>query len=172
MGNDGGSIQNRSELVKTKSIDRNKKDINDLEDYYTCAISRQDLEAPIVSCRLGRLYNRNALIQYMIDRKEGIKDQSDVAAHIKSLKKVTLLNLKKPKEYICPLTHKRFGRGMFIFLNCGCVFSKQKFESCPICNVKCDSTTVINPVRNDINEAAKMLKKKSKLKNDTNLLRI
>eukprot|EP00835_Amoeboradix_gromovi_P002385 NODE_134_length_18141_cov_0.186066.p9 type:complete len:168 gc:universal NODE_134_length_18141_cov_0.186066:1547-1044(-) len=163
MGNDGGSIQNRSELIKTKEIDRSKKDIDDLEEYYTCAISKQDLEEPIVCCKLGKLYNRNALIQYMIDKKEGTKLMSGVADHVRSLKQITLLKMSNPKTYTCPITNRRFGRGAFVYLDCGCVFSKQRFKTCPKCNQESKSTTVINPINSDlVKQLAKLEKKKKK----------
>ena len=174
MGNDGGSIQNRSELVKKKEIDRTKKDVDDLEDYYICAISRQDLEKPIVSCQLGRLYNRNALIQYMIDRKEGKTNLTDVAAHVKSLKQVSEISIENPRTYVCPLTNKRFGRGVFIYLNCGCVYSKQVIQKCPRCNIEVTKSTILNPIKEDLLKMVARLQKKKKKtsKKDNRLLKL
>eukprot|EP00834_Sanchytrium_tribonematis_P000759 NODE_14_length_51535_cov_1.125049.p37 type:complete len:168 gc:universal NODE_14_length_51535_cov_1.125049:14076-14579(+) len=160
MGNDGGSIQKRREVVKVKAIERSKKDSDNLEDYLICAISSQNLHAPIMSCKLGKLYNKNALIQYMIDRKEGTKDIQDVAKHIKSLKQVKLLHLDDPSNFVCPLTNKKFGRGVFVYLNCGCVFSKQEFKICPTCNIPVTKITTINPLNLEIQlESAKIIKK-------------
>ena len=163
MGNDGGSLQSRSVLVKVKEIDRHKKDIDDIEAYFTCAITGKELEKPIVSCLLGKLYNRNALIQYLIEKKEGTKIVSDVASHIKSLKQVTMLNLENPRHYVCPVTNKTFGRGAFVYLQCGCVLAKQKYEQCPICGQTSLKSTTINPNQDElIKLTAKLFKKKRK----------
>lgn len=101
---------------------------------------QQALKPPIVACDLGRLYNKEAIIQYLLSRKQ---TPSEVAAHIRSLKDVTVLELtnnpafkdvqSKGAEYvdhavapyICPTTGLEMnGKYKFIFNRvCGCVFS-------------------------------------------------
>ena len=47
-----------------------------------CAISSQRLRQPVVACGLGKLYNKEAVIEALLDRSK----MPDDAAHIKSLK--------------------------------------------------------------------------------------
>ena len=54
-----------------------------------CHLTQQKLIKPIVACELGFLYNKEAIIEKLLDSK-GNKDSSssnnDLASHIKSLK--------------------------------------------------------------------------------------
>ncbi|RIB18350.1 hypothetical protein C2G38_2184788 [Gigaspora rosea] len=49
MGDDGGSIPKRIELVKEKQKERL-------------------LKAPVVACTLGKLYKRDAVLEYLLNR--------------------------------------------------------------------------------------------------------
>lgn len=48
-------------------------------------MSQKPLEEPVVSCALGKLYNKDALIEYMLD-KTAYGDGAEICGHIKSLK--------------------------------------------------------------------------------------
>ncbi len=51
MGNDGGSIPGRQELVKTKKHKRKlKKDLVAKARATTCALSEEPLRKPVVAC--------------------------------------------------------------------------------------------------------------------------
>ncbi len=43
------------------------------------------LQEPVVSCALGKLYNKDALLEYLLD-KSAYGDGEDICGHIKSLK--------------------------------------------------------------------------------------
>lgn len=43
------------------------------------------LREPVVSCRLGRLYNKDALIEFLLDRSI-YGDGENICGHVKSLK--------------------------------------------------------------------------------------
>ena len=59
MGNDGGSIPKRSEVVKQKKIKANvDKQAKAVARSTLCAISKEPLRAPIVACKRGLLYNK------------------------------------------------------------------------------------------------------------------
>jgi len=91
-----------------------------------------------VSCGLGKLYNKDALLEYLLD-KSAYGDGEEICGHIKSIKDVTTLkftpNPAKPiadpdptrphASFICPLTLKEMsGTHPFVYLaSCGCVFS-------------------------------------------------
>jgi hypothetical protein len=80
---EGGSIPKRSEMVKTK-----KKDVvleNSLKLavlWLSCALSREPLRVPVVSDGLGRLFNRESVLELLVSGKT--PDPS--FANIKSLK--------------------------------------------------------------------------------------
>lgn len=67
MGNDGGSIRRRSDVVKVKKRPPRPVDPGSLAaaKWSTCAVSGKPLQKPIVSCELGMLYNREALCLYL-----------------------------------------------------------------------------------------------------------
>ena len=102
MGCDGGSIPKRKEIVKNKRKDESvDKQVYLTAKWHFCALSGLPLHKPIVSCQLGRLYNKDAILQYLIDRKvsnnqPGPSDRKSesISSHIKSLKDVTELELK------------------------------------------------------------------------------
>lgn len=161
MGADGGSIPKRAELVKTKS--RSGELANDqrqayLDNFCYCALSKESLRAPVVICRLGRLYNKEAVLKHLLAHKMKRKGSSCEAeeptaldrsvAHIRTSKDVRLLRLTEnpaareeegkgvtgdcPRHFpfICPVTGKEMnGHFRFCFLKgCGCVFSEQALK--------------------------------------------
>ncbi|XP_040572310.1 replication termination factor 2 isoform X2 [Lepeophtheirus salmonis] len=80
----------------------------------------------MMACQLGRLYNKESVIRYLLDRKDSQKNVNKL--HIKSLKDVIELKLtpnpsvkdKTPDSnaspYICPITGLEMsGRFKFVF---------------------------------------------------------
>ena len=91
MGCDGGTIPTRDELVKTKKKPEQKdKDSVRLFKWQHCHLSHQKLSRPIVACQLGFLYNKEAIIEKLLDsradQEAGTSNGNDTAGHIKSLK--------------------------------------------------------------------------------------
>lgn len=96
MGCDGGTIPTRSEQVRTKKKPEQKdKDSVRLYRWQHCRLSQTRLVKPIVACELGRMYNKEAIIEKLLnDKSEGDNANSDgTADHIKSLKDVKELQL-------------------------------------------------------------------------------
>ncbi|KAJ1947052.1 Replication termination factor 2 [Kickxella alabastrina] len=148
MGNDGGSIPRRSELVREKKKDEKADRKNQLQAMTTnCSLSKRPLRQPIVSDALGRLYNRESVLEYLLDNR-AFGDGSQICAHIKGLKDIKTLQLKDnpslskhgsrdstspvsgPEEaeearFVCPVTMKEMNGNLpFEFAwSCGCVFS-------------------------------------------------
>ncbi|KAK7023812.1 Rtf2 domain-containing protein [Favolaschia claudopus] len=102
-----------------------------------CALSKRRLQEPVVSCALGKLYNKDAIIEFLLDR-DAYGDGENICSHIRSLKDVKTLTLTpnpapaalgtEPSErpqFVCPLTMKEMNGAMpFVYLRpCGCVFS-------------------------------------------------
>jgi len=145
MGCDGGSIPTRGELVKTKKKPE-QADKNALTTirWNNCAISKEPLNEPIVTCDLGFLYNKEEIIKRLLDKA------IDIAfSHIRSLKDVLVLNFTPNPGYendhshsrfICPITQIEFnGHFRFVTLKkCGCVLSEKALKEVPatIC-LKC-----------------------------------
>ncbi len=88
MGNDGGSIPYRIDLVKTaakKEVRDEKAALRDL--WFFCALSKRLLEAPIVTDPLGKLYNKDALIEFLLDREgSSYGDGDQICGYVKGVK--------------------------------------------------------------------------------------
>ena len=143
MGADGGTIPTRCELVTTrKKPEQKDKESVRIYKWQYCNLTQQPLVKPIVACELGRLYNKEAIIEKLLENKAGSKDKLMPEAsteHIKSLKDVKELQLtdnpaydRKSKEgssvggsgfidhkispYICPVSGLEMsGRFKFVF---------------------------------------------------------
>jgi len=140
MGNDGGSIPDRRDLVRTKAKAEQADKANQTRArWFFCALSKRPLQEPIVSCALGKLYNKDSILEYLLD-KSAYGDGEEICGHIRSLKDVKTLTLtpntapvfEKSKElterpqFACPLTMKEMnGAQSFVYIQpCGCVFSQ------------------------------------------------
>jgi len=140
MGCDGGSIPTRVELVKQKEKPE-QKDPNELNriKWSTCSYSKELLQEPIVACELGNLFNKEALIQGLL-QKTLILDPN--FSHIRSLKDVIEVHLTpnpayetipEASRFVCPVTMIEVG-GNFKFYAlrpCGCVISKRCLDEAP-----------------------------------------
>lgn len=89
MGNDGGSIARRDELVKVKATTNSKSQAKSTQrqKWTTCALSKQPLREPVVADALGRMYNKEAVTEWLIESVTGgARDESAEMNHIKGLK--------------------------------------------------------------------------------------
>ena len=100
MGADGGTIPTRCELVKTRQKPEQKdKDSVRIYKWQYCNLTQQPLVRPIVACELGKLYNKEAIIEKLLENKSGAQESGDKlipdasTEHIKSLKDVKELQL-------------------------------------------------------------------------------
>ncbi|CAK9784008.1 DUF602-domain-containing protein [Cutaneotrichosporon oleaginosum] len=131
MGADGGSIPDRRDLVKT----RGKAAVADKavarERFFNCALSRKRLAKPVVADPLGKLYNKDAMIEYLLD-KSAYGDGEQICPYILGVKDLLTLNAQpNPDEgegkapFVCWLSLKEMnGAVPFIALrHCGCVFA-------------------------------------------------
>ncbi|XP_067904142.1 replication termination factor 2 [Heterodontus francisci] len=194
MGCDGGTIPKRHELVKgPKKVEQVDKNAALVARWNYCAISQAPLRKPIVSCELGRLYNKDAVIEYLLDTSPE-KCIIETATHIKSLKDVKELNLTdnpawkgdkantkgdkyedlQGAAFICPVVGLEMnGRQKFCYLRvCGCVFSDRamkeiKTEVCHKCgeSFKDDDVIVLNGSKEEMADLRrKMEERKLKAK--------
>ncbi|KAI0056761.1 DUF602-domain-containing protein [Artomyces pyxidatus] len=140
MGNDGGSIPDRRDLVRSKPKAEQADKANQTRArWFFCALSKRPLQEPIVACELGKLYNKEAILEFLLNRL-AFGDGEEICGHIRSLRDVKTLTLAPntaPKagvsdvnvdraQYVCPLTFKEMSGGVpFVYLaTCGCVFSQ------------------------------------------------
>ena len=66
MGNDGGSIPKRSEMVKQTK--QKVKLAKQGQGSNVCSLTKEPLKVPVVVCKRGLLYNKESLIKRMLDK--------------------------------------------------------------------------------------------------------
>lgn len=169
MGCDGGTIPKRDELVKTKKKPEQKDKMADLAfKWRHCAISQEALVKPVMACEQGRLYNKESVLEFLIDRTKF--ECADSFAHLRGLKDVKELQLTENPaakeancaekgdgyidmqvaDYICPVSSIEMnGKYRFCFLwSCGCVFSERalkeiKAQNCHKCGQPFTSIDIV-----------------------------
>ena len=144
MGNDGGSIPTRRELVKEaakeKTSTEKKQSQHEQQEYRwtTDPISQKPLEQPVVSDCNGKLYNKVAILEYLVEggaKIDTVKSQKDVV-HVK------FEGGDEHNTWKCPITGDRLGPGSkaVYIVPCGHAFSgaiKELSErTCPTCETE------------------------------------
>lgn len=91
MGNDGGYIPGRKDLVKGPKGDKSKTEesLKKENSATLCALTKEPLTYPVAICRLGNIYNEDKLIKAMIEKR-----LPDTFKHIKSLRDICRVNKK------------------------------------------------------------------------------
>ena len=164
MGNDGGSIPTRRELVKSSAAALSTTQVKEIqteqqEHYWsTCALSHEPLCLPVVSDAFGTLYNKDAVIDYLLEvgtwgeevvkvglakRGEGFRD------HLRGLRDVVEVSFHtegrgKSQRFICPITRKALGPGAraVYLVPCGHAFGDAVFKemSSDVCLLVCPAS--------------------------------
>lgn len=134
MGNDGGSIPTRRELVKESakgpSTTELKSSLAEKQDFYwtTDPLSSKPLWPPIVSDCNGKLYNKQSILEYLLpsEDEEGKAKKAEqervIAGAVKGLKDVVEVKFYTDGEerasngavkerWVCPITNKPLGPG-------------------------------------------------------------
>ncbi|XP_063766299.1 replication termination factor 2 [Eleginops maclovinus] len=194
MGCDGGTIPKRHELVKgPKKVEKVDRNAELAAKWKYCALSQEKLRRPIVSCEVGRLYNKDAIIEYLLD-KTAERPNAEAVTHIRGIKDIKELNLTDNPEwggerrntkgdryedmhcgmFICPVVGLEMnGKHRFCYLQtCGCVFSDRalkeiKTEICHKCGdlFKDEDVIVLNGTKEDVEKLReKMEQKRAKAK--------
>ncbi|KAM4581638.1 replication termination factor 2 [Fundulus diaphanus] len=194
MGCDGGTIPKRHELVKgPKKVEKVDKSAELAAKWKYCALSQEKLRRPIVACELGRLYNKDAIIEYLLD-KTAERPNSEAVTHIRGIKDIKELNLTDNPEwegegrnakgdrydeiycgmFICPVVGLEMnGKHRFCYLQtCGCVFSDRalkevKTEICHKCGdaFKDEDIVVLNGTKEEVQKLKeKMEERRAKTK--------
>lgn len=174
MGCDGGTIPRRDELVRTKKKPEQKDKAMELAfRWQHCALGQEPLRHPVVACELGRLYNKDTVIESLLDKD----NKPAVVSHIRGLKDIKELKLTDNPDFkqlaekgdgafvdvckarwICPVVGLEMnGRFGFNFIwSCGCVLSHRamqqiKNSTCLKCEepFKEEDVVILNPLEGD-----------------------
>ncbi|KIW47876.1 uncharacterized protein PV06_00532 [Exophiala oligosperma] len=148
MGNDGGSIPTRRELVKEAARNPTATELKDKQKEHlahrwsTCPVSNKPLIKPVVSDYAGDLYNKDAIIQFLLPAEASSVDKSEyekfIQGRIKALKDVVEVQFEvehdektKEERWICPVTSKELGPNVkaVYLVPCGHAFSQEAIQA-------------------------------------------
>ncbi len=151
MGNDGGSIPTRRELVKEGAKDLSTTQVKEIQTeqqahyWSTCALSHEPLSKPIVSDAIGTLYNKHAVLDYLLaeSQREKPTSKEELAAkkeifkdRLRSLKDIVEVQFHVDavsKKWTCPMTNKTLGPGTkaIYIVPCGHAFAESLIATIP-----------------------------------------
>ena len=129
MGNDGGSIPKRVDMVRFK-----KKEVKADEELLnrpkatSCALSKQPLQQPLCADRLGNIFNYESILRSLLQHKLPAQ-----FGHILRLKDIRKLQYQEAedKQWViqCAVTKQPYNGNTKFLLNwhCGCVISQKAF---------------------------------------------
>ncbi|TVY57963.1 Replication termination factor 2 [Lachnellula cervina] len=188
MGNDGGSIPTRRELVKNAARNPNTSELKATQQeaqshaWTYCPLSNRPLAAPIVSDCAGTLYNKDAVLEQLLPKDDDvpasiIKEKEDVLqGRVKGLRdvvevKFTISKEDKEEKQICPITSKELGpntKSVYL-VPCGHAFSEVAIrevagETCVECNEPYTPENIITILPTAKEDVAKLAARATKLK--------
>lgn len=204
MGGDGGQVIDRATMVKCKgwgltkeSGGRYSASLGEMNSYIQmvsedvgvgpmerhrirmsqCYLSQESLREPVVACRLGNLYNKEAVINALLN-----KSMPSALAHIKALKDVkhcqltweeagesvltsmTTVKERGQKKIVCPMTKADLNTGgarAVCIWTTGAVVSAKclkelKMTECPVTGKAFDPEQDVIPLAPDADELTKL----------------
>lgn len=194
MGGDGGQVIDRATMVKTKGWGLTKNggnryaaSLGEMANYVqylgedrgqgylerrrtqmqNCYISQQRLLEPLVACRLGNLYNKEAVIGALLN-----KTMPSGASHIRALKDVkncvvTFTDVDgEPGErrMVCPVAREELDQGSaraVLIWTTGAIisaktFKELKLKDCPVTGQAFDPELDVVPLAPDEEELNKL----------------
>lgn len=112
MGNDGGTIPSRTEILafSLKKLnggkERDERNASlSLDAFKYCRLSKKPLRKPVVGDAMGMLYNKEDVLLYLLDKKKD--KEKEVSINIKSINDVVQLNVQLENgKLTCPLSNK------------------------------------------------------------------
>ncbi|PVI06241.1 DUF602-domain-containing protein [Periconia macrospinosa] len=133
MGNDGGSIPKRRELVKEAAKAPTAAQIKEAQQesqehaWNHCALSSKPLATPVVSDGAGLLYNKDSVIEYLLAEEKSAEQEKVVDGRVKGLKDVVEVKFEvddgeaaavdkrngsgtsRGEKWVCPVTREEMG---------------------------------------------------------------
>lgn len=163
MGNDGGSIPTRRELVKsaarlpTHSEVRSSAASTREYRWSTCPLSKKPLSRPIVSDSAGILYNKDSILEYLLRAAgEAYGDGEEVLqGRVKTLKDVVEVKFEGEGDagkWVCPISRKELGPGTkaVYLVPCGHAMAESAVrevgaveKGCLVCSTPYDASHII-----------------------------
>lgn len=169
MGNDGGSIPKRIDLVKTKKehVIKQKRRILQ-ERFKSCAFTNEPLKPPIVVCRKGFLFNKESLLEALIAKN--LPEQLQYISRMRDFKEVTINANTNPRSkfpIVCPLTGKEVNGLMHFVCNwrCGCLLNEKMLLSLAHVNFSLEDIHVMKRNKADKEAAGKVRKREYRCPN-------
>lgn len=141
------SIPTRRELVKEAARNPSATELKDKQKeqlshrWATCPVSHRPLVKPIVSDYTGDLYNKDAIIQFLLPPEASAIDKDEyekfIQGRIKSLKDVVEIHFEEEHDekarstkWVCPVTSKELGpntKAVYL-VPCGHAFSQEAIK--------------------------------------------
>lgn len=170
MGNDGGSIPTRRELVKESSKPKTLTEMKEKQQEHLahrwsqCPLSHTALKKPVVADYAGDLYNKDAIIQFLLPADASTLDKAEaevfLGGRVKALKDVVEVQFevehddkKNVDKWVCPVTGKELGPAVkaVYLVPCGHAFSHEaikemKSSDCVQCSQPYDNTRDVLPI--------------------------
>lgn len=169
MGNDGGSIPTRRELVKEAARNPTASEVkesqHEQQEYYwaTDPISREPLAQPVVSDANGKLYNKATILEFLVEGARKEDAEAITQGAVKSLKDVVEVKFEVDEEageqtngsakhmsWKCPVTGSKLGPGSkaVYLVPCGHAFSGSAIkevsgEKCLTCDSEYASNDIV-----------------------------
>ncbi|KAK3181698.1 Replication termination factor 2 [Lecanicillium sp. MT-2017a] len=180
MGNDGGSIPKRRELVKdaarAPTISELKATaLESLQHAWThCALSDAPLDMDAaVSDASGRLFNYETILQALMPSDE-TTEFSAASLGVRSLRDVVKIKFSKTGDkWICPISMKEMGPATkcVYLVPCGHAYAEIAIkeiqeDTCPECSEPFTETNVISILPTTKEETEKLQKRIESLKSD------
>lgn len=127
MGNDGGSIPTRRELVKEAAKALTTTQIKEVQQesqehaWNHDPLSRKPLASPIVSDSAGTLYNKDSIIEFLLAEEKDAQQEKLLGGRVKALKDVVEVKFEvdtsaektgtgaRRETWICPVTREEMG---------------------------------------------------------------
>ncbi|KAI4099036.1 MAG: hypothetical protein L6R37_006172 [Teloschistes peruensis] len=193
MGNDGGSIPTRRELVKEAAKDPSTTQVKETQteklQYYWahCVLSQKPLSLPIVSDSTGNLYNKDAVLEHLIStnksgQEDNVAGNERISGTIRSLRDVVEVGFKIEEEdrgiekkstelrLVCPASGKTLGPGVkaVYLVPCGHAFAESAIkemagDQCLECNAPYSPDNMIPILPASTTEKDRLRERASKL---------
>lgn len=161
------SIPTRRELVKEAARNLNVTELREKQKEHLahrwsqCPVSHKALAPPIVADYSGDLYNKDAILQYLLPAEVSPLDKTEaekfIQGRVKSLKDVVEVKFEiekddvlKTEKWVCPVTGKELGLNVkaVYLVPCGHAFSQEavrevKSDTCSVCATKFEERNVV-----------------------------